>query len=116
MFWFYAALFASMASFIPFMRRHKHEGLLISLTVGVVFIGLYSKWWMWWGGFSWGPRFLVPLVAVLGIALGARYAAGSPAICKNSGDSGRIHWGEALRAPGLSGWLLIVVALLSTVV
>jgi hypothetical protein len=114
MFWFTPLFFASMASFIPFMRRHKHEGLLIA-AVSVVFIGLYSKWWMWWGGFSWGPRFLVPLAPfwVLLLAPVCSRLAGNMA---RLGDSGRIHWGEALHAPGLSGWLLIVVALLSTVV
>ena len=69
---------------------------------------------MWWGGFSWG-RVFVPLAPfwVLLLAPVCSRLAGNMA---RLGDSGRIHWGEALRAPGLSGWLLIVVALLSTVV
>ncbi|MEZ4656017.1 MAG: hypothetical protein R2911_00420 [Caldilineaceae bacterium] len=36
------------------------EALIIAL-VSLLLIGLYGKWWMWWGGFAWGPRFLAPL-------------------------------------------------------
>ena len=31
--------------------------------------GLFGKWWMWWGGFAWGPRFLVPLAPILVLVL-----------------------------------------------
>jgi len=113
-FWFTPLFVVSLASFIPFMRRHKPEGVLIA-AASVTFIALYSKWWMWWGGFSWGPRFLVPLTPFWVLLL-------APACSRLAGDIdrlggvGRLHWRAALRAPGVSGWLLIVFALLSTIV
>jgi len=51
---------ASIVAFVPFFRRHRPETLLIA-GISLALIGLYSAWWMWWGGYSWGPRFLVPL-------------------------------------------------------
>lgn len=35
---------------------------------------LFAKWHDWWGGLSWGPRFLVPVVPLLCVALGAALA------------------------------------------
>ncbi|MDQ7029589.1 MAG: hypothetical protein Q9O62_07330 [Ardenticatenia bacterium] len=31
----------------------------------VVYVLLYGKWYMWHGGFAWGPRFLVPTLPLL---------------------------------------------------
>lgn len=43
----------------PFIRRRRAEGLL-ALAVILGHLLLYGKWFMWHGGFAWGPRFLVP--------------------------------------------------------
>ena len=51
---------ASVVAFVPFLRRHRSEGIVIA-TLSVVLILMYSMWWMWWGGYAWGPRFLVPM-------------------------------------------------------
>ncbi len=51
---------ASLLAFPLFYRRHRFEALTI-LGISLVIIVLYGKWWMWWGGYAWGPRFLVPL-------------------------------------------------------
>ncbi|MEM7534639.1 MAG: hypothetical protein AAF639_20840, partial [Chloroflexota bacterium] len=59
-FWHTPLFILSAVAFVPFIRRHRHEGITIAL-LSVTLIGLYSMWWMWWGGFAWGPRFLVPL-------------------------------------------------------
>lgn len=59
-FWHTPLLLLSAAAFPAFLRRHRAEGLLIA-GLSATLIGLYSLWWMWWGGFAWGPRFLVPL-------------------------------------------------------
>lgn len=59
-FWHTPLLIASIVAFAPFGRRHRSEAILIALLSGVL-VGMYSLWWMWWGGFAWGPRFLVPL-------------------------------------------------------
>jgi hypothetical protein len=41
--------------------------VLIAFVTALVF---YGQWWAWHGGFSWGPRFLVPVLPFLLIPLG----------------------------------------------
>jgi len=36
-----------------------------SAGVGLLYWLLYGKWYMWHGGYSWGPRFLVPVLPFL---------------------------------------------------
>ncbi|MCB9149846.1 MAG: hypothetical protein H6641_13910 [Caldilineaceae bacterium] len=60
LFWHTPLFAATLVAFPFFGQRHRLEAFIIAL-LSVVLIGLYSKWWMWWGGFAWGPRFLVPL-------------------------------------------------------
>ncbi len=59
-FWHTPLFLASVLAFPAFLRRHRAEALLTG-GMSAVLVGLYSTWWMWWGGFAWGPRFLVPL-------------------------------------------------------
>jgi hypothetical protein len=61
-------LLASLASFPLFFRRHRREGWLIGLIV-IAHLLLFATWYMWWGGFAWGPRFLVPLTPLLAVTL-----------------------------------------------
>ncbi len=37
-------------------------------AVVVLYLALYGAWYMWWGGFAWGPRFLVPLSPLVALA------------------------------------------------
>ncbi len=67
-FWYTPLALASLAAWPGFIRRHRAEGWLL-LTVALILIGLFAKWWMWWGGFAWGPRFLVPLAPVFVLVL-----------------------------------------------
>jgi hypothetical protein len=60
LFWHTPLFLASLIGFVPFVRRHRDEGIVLA-ALSLALIGLYSTWWMWWGGFAWGPRFLVPL-------------------------------------------------------
>ncbi|MEM7132171.1 MAG: hypothetical protein AAF702_38045 [Chloroflexota bacterium] len=60
LFWHTPLFFLSLVALVPFWRRHPWEAGVIS-AMSVTLITLYSTWWMWWGGFAWGPRFLVPL-------------------------------------------------------
>jgi hypothetical protein len=59
-FWHTPLFLASLLAGATFVRRHPFAGWLC-VALSVALIGLYSMWWMWWGGFAWGPRFLVPL-------------------------------------------------------
>ncbi|MCL4301629.1 MAG: phospholipid carrier-dependent glycosyltransferase [Anaerolineae bacterium] len=49
----------SLAGFWPFFRRHRAEAVT-ALSVILIHLFLYGKWFMWHGGYSWGPRFMVP--------------------------------------------------------
>jgi len=54
----------SLLGFVPFWRRHRGIALLTA-AVSIILVLVFSKWWIWWGGFAWGPRFLVPLAPYL---------------------------------------------------
>jgi hypothetical protein len=43
-------------------------GVIGALTV--IYLLVYGKWYMWHGGYSWGPRFLVPLLPALALLVG----------------------------------------------
>lgn len=53
----------------PFMQRFPAEGWLIASVVLLTLLQSAS-WWMWWAGWGWGPRFLVPLMPLLVLPLG----------------------------------------------
>jgi hypothetical protein len=53
----------------PFARRFRPEAALIGL-LSVITLLQSSYWWIWWGGWGWGPRFLVPLMPLLILPLG----------------------------------------------
>jgi len=57
-----------LPAFPIFLGRHRIEGAF-SLSLVTIYILLYSKWFMWHGGFAWGPRFLVPIIPFLVIPL-----------------------------------------------
>lgn len=53
-----------------FWRRHR--GLTVALlAVFVLHLGVYGTWWVWWGAWAWGPRFLVPLMPLTALLLAA---------------------------------------------
>ena len=41
-----------------------------SLYITAITLAQSSFWWIWWGGWGWGPRFLVPLLPFLILPLG----------------------------------------------
>lgn len=112
-FWHTPYFFVTLLGIVPFMRRHQLEGAII-IALSMVLIGLYSMWWMWWGGFAWGPRFLVPLTPFW-VLLTAPIAA------RVVGDAVREVVTEAgvTRVPepwGAGGYAFVVMAVVSLVV
>jgi hypothetical protein len=65
---FCPVLIACLPAAAPFVRRHRLEAIFVYL-ISVVYVLLYGKWFMWHGGFAWGPRFLVPILPLLCITL-----------------------------------------------
>jgi hypothetical protein len=66
----YAPVLLVMLPAIPsFFRRHRAEAALAG-TIILVHLLLYGKWFMWHGGYAWGPRFMVPTLPffVIGMA------------------------------------------------
>ena len=58
-------------------------------AVAVIDLFVYGAWYMWWGGYSWGPRFLAPLAPL--VALGAL-----PALARACESAGAWRTGAAL--------------------
>jgi hypothetical protein len=66
----YAPVLLIMLPAIPsFFRRHRAEAALAG-TIILIHLLLYGKWFMWHGGYAWGPRFMVPTLPffVIGMA------------------------------------------------
>lgn len=55
-------------SFALFFRRAKPESILIIFTFAFYLV-TFSLWYYWWGGTSWGPRFLTPILPFLLLAI-----------------------------------------------
>jgi hypothetical protein len=47
---------------IPALFRRDRSTALLGLSVALAYPLLYAGWFMWWGGWSWGPRFFVPAI------------------------------------------------------
>lgn len=54
---------------IPLLRKKSDAGYVILAQVGV-FLTLYSLWGDPWGGWAFGPRYLIPMFGFLGVGLG----------------------------------------------
>ena len=66
--WYSPVIILSLIGW-PFLRRR--EPLLAWSTAGFVVLQviLFSAWWSWHGGITWGPRFLVPVLPLLAVWL-----------------------------------------------
>jgi hypothetical protein len=59
--WYALPLLLALAGFSRFARRHRAEATLV-LALTVTLVSFFGMFHFWWGGGSWGPRFLVPLL------------------------------------------------------
>lgn len=50
--------------------RQKRWIFLTFLALSLIYVLLYGKWYMWHGGFAWGPRFMVVLLPFLTLMAG----------------------------------------------
>ncbi|KPL08879.1 hypothetical protein AMJ85_07600 [candidate division BRC1 bacterium SM23_51] len=60
-FWFSPPLAVALFYLLRFHRRHPRLCFVVFATAAVKMF-VYAKWWNWFGGWSWGSRFLLPVV------------------------------------------------------
>lgn len=61
LFWYDPPLLLALIGAVWFGRRHPGLALVVlGMLAGMLL--LYGRYYVWWGGGVWGPRFLVPLL------------------------------------------------------
>lgn len=68
LFWYNPVLLLALPGAIMLYRRERK----LTLTIGLLVLGqllAYGSWWSWHGGIVWGPRFLIPVLPLLMLAL-----------------------------------------------
>ncbi len=111
--WHTPLFIAALIFFPAFYRQHRPEATVI-LALSLLLIGLYCRWWMWWGGFAWGPRFLVPLTPFWVLTLAPVVARLTQSTLQS--DQVRPMATTILHGFGISGSVLAALALLSAIV
>jgi hypothetical protein len=66
---------APLALFAFYNAGREREAVLFTTILGAYLL-LHAGWWSWYGGWSWGPRFLVPTLPFLVLPLGALWSGG----------------------------------------
>ncbi len=61
LFWFSPVLLTAIPGTIASWRRDR-PFTLMAWGMVLAYLLPFSMWYMWWGGFAWGPRFLLPVV------------------------------------------------------
>jgi hypothetical protein len=84
--WYNPILFAALAAWPFFFRRHRAEALLVAAVV-LGNVAFYASWYLWWAGHAWGPRFLVTILpfAILPLAEALQAAARRRALAAGLG-------------------------------
>jgi hypothetical protein len=89
-------LFAPAIMLVPFalasLWRRDRATVGFALALFVAVFGLAATWWSWEGGWSWGPRLVIPSVAVV-LALIAPWIGN---------NAGRLRLGASLFAVGFA--------------
>ena len=96
-FWYSPILLISFFG-LGWFRRQARWLFWMIVTICVGYLLLYGKWYMWHGGYSWGPRFLTPILPFSALLVGPtweRVMTAQPA--------------QSLRRVGL--WLLVALSI-----
>jgi hypothetical protein len=68
-FLFSPPLLVALVAWPKFLKTDYKKAVAL-LSVPLVYLLVHSKFGDWWGGYSWGPRFLVPVTGLLLLPLG----------------------------------------------
>lgn len=68
-FWYSPALLLAIPSAGWFWRQARPV-FLFCVGISLLYVLIYGKWYMWHGGYSWGPRFLIPTLPFLALLVG----------------------------------------------
>jgi len=64
----------------PLAARRAPAEVALAVGVFATTLATYAAWWTWWGGYAWGPRFLLPGLALLPLTVPLTWPAlGRPA-------------------------------------
>jgi hypothetical protein len=69
-FFVYSPILLAAIPGIVWLARRRMPLAVVIVAMCVLRIAFYARWWTPQGGNSWGPRFLLPLCAVLAVPLG----------------------------------------------
>ncbi|MGH2458847.1 MAG: hypothetical protein ACRDIY_08265, partial [Chloroflexota bacterium] len=56
-----------------FARRFPSFAALLGAIIAIHLV-LYGSWWVWWGAWAWGPRFIVPVLPLIALFLTEGFA------------------------------------------
>jgi hypothetical protein len=83
----------------PRFWKQNRAAAALCAAVPLIVLLTYARWWTWWGGWCWGPRFLVPALPFLILGLGP--------LLRSS------HWARVAAIPlALAGVLIALVGVL----
>jgi hypothetical protein len=67
-FWYSPPLALAIVYIVRFHRRHSRLCFVVFAVIALKLF-VFAKWWNWFGGWSWGSRFLLPVVPLAMLAL-----------------------------------------------
>jgi hypothetical protein len=86
---------AALICFGPKAERDRALGLLVALLI-LPRVLFFAKWHYWWGGDTWGPRFLLPVIGLLSLMI-------VPVMRRSTSDIARAATYFAMAVLGLFG-------------
>jgi hypothetical protein len=65
----YTPIFLLLVVWAPrFIRRFPSFSAMLGAIIAL-HLGIYGAWWVWWGAWAWGPRFIVPILPLIALFL-----------------------------------------------
>ena len=100
----YAPVLLLLLFWAPAFWRRSRWLAATLLVVFALHLGVYGAWWVWWGAWAWGPRFVVPLMplAVLLLAAGLERALARKSVLELAAMGVLATLGLAVQALGVA--------------